>query len=192
MVAPVEGGMGVSGSVGITPAARRPDRKYYPAWDRWPIEPSASDRESTGIGSSSRTGKSDDPGVTGGTWTMAERRRSGAHATGARSRVAVSSRAVGAGSVAGSGSSTSTDPRAALTVRPQAPANHDPATRATYRLLLLKGLAADEAANLTAYLCGLPIGQAGWSLSEVNRLLFLRELSRTGHWGVDSDKGRLH
>lgn len=72
------------------------------------------------------------------------------------------------------------------------PANHDPATRATYRLLLLKGLAADEAANLTAYLCGLPVGEAHWTLSEVNRLLFLRELSRTGRWGLDPDTGRLH
>ncbi|HLY15007.1 MAG TPA: hypothetical protein VKR24_11710 [Candidatus Limnocylindrales bacterium] len=67
---------------------------------------------------------------------------------------------------------------------------HDPATRATYRLLLLRGLAADEAANLTAYLCGLPVGEAHWTLSEINRLLFLRDLGRSGHWGLDDGKGR--
>ena len=123
---------------------------------------------------------------------MAERRRSGAHATGARSRVAASSRAVAAGSGGAFGSSISMAPKATRTVRHQVPANHDPATRATYRLLLLRGLAADEAANLTAYLCGLPVGEAHWTLSEVNRLLFLRELSRTGRWGLDHDTGRLH
>ena len=123
---------------------------------------------------------------------MAERRRSGAHATGARSRDAASWRAAGAGSAAGSGSSTSTAPKATLTRRNTAPASQEPATRATYRLLLLKGLAADEAANLTAYLCGLPVGEAHWTLSEVNRLLFLRELNRSGRWGRSGEERRLH
>jgi hypothetical protein len=57
----------------------------------------------------------------------------------------------------------------------------------------LKGLAPDEAANLTAYLCGLPVGEARWTLGEINRLLFLRELSRSGRWGLDDDvTRRLH
>jgi hypothetical protein len=75
----------------------------------------------------------------------------------------------------------------------QAPTNSDRATRATYRLLLLKGLAPDEAASLTAYLCGLPVGEARWTLGEINRLLFLRELSRSGRWGLeDGGSRRLH
>src|SRR5918998_3795149 len=53
-----------------------------------------------------------------------------------------------------------------------------PETRATYRLLLLKGLAPDEAANLTAWLSGIQVGSQRWRLAEVNRLLFLRELSK--------------
>ncbi len=58
-------------------------------------------------------------------------------------------------------------------------------TKATYRLLLLKGLAPDEAANLTAFLCGIPIGAQRWRLPEVNRLLFLRELQQAGRFGQD-------
>lgn len=65
-----------------------------------------------------------------------------------------------------------------------------PETRATYRLLLQKGLAPDEAANLTAFLCGIHIGSQRWRLSEVNRLLFLRELSQTGRFGRDDGAER--
>lgn len=121
---------------------------------------------------------------------MVDRVRSGARVTGARSRVVGSSRADGAVSADGSGSTTSTAHKPAKTRRAQGPAMHDPATRATYRLLLLRGLAADEAANLTAYLCGLPVGEAHWTLSEINRLLFLRDLGRSGHWGLDDGTGR--
>jgi hypothetical protein len=120
---------------------------------------------------------------------MADRRRSGARVTGARSRVAASWPAVGADSAGGSGSSTSTAPKPTRTAPSQLPANHDPATRATYRLLLLKGLGPDEAASLTAYLCGLPVSGARWSLGEINRLLFLRELARSGRWGLADGLG---
>jgi len=124
---------------------------------------------------------------------MADRRRSGARATGAQSPVADSLPAAEAGSAAGSGSSTSTASRLAAVRPDQGPAKSDPATRATFRLLLLRGLAPDEAANLTAYLCGLPVGEARWTLSEINRLLFLRDLSRSGQWGLDDGAGRrLH
>ena len=51
-------------------------------------------------------------------------------------------------------------------------------TRSTYRSLLTKGLAPDEAANLTAFLCGIPIADVHWSLRQVNQLLFLREMAR--------------
>lgn len=56
-------------------------------------------------------------------------------------------------------------------------------TRAIFRFLLLRGLSEAEAANLTAFLCGLPIGDRPWRLEEVNQLLFLRELHRSGRFG---------
>ena len=42
--------------------------------------------------------------------------------------------------------------------------------------------------NLTAYLCGLPVGEARWTLSEINRLLFLRDLGDTevGGFGISA------
>ena len=124
---------------------------------------------------------------------MAERRRSGARATGAPSPDVASWPAAEADSEVESGSSTSTVLKPLETRPNQAPTNPDLATRATYRLLLLKGLAPDEAASLTAYLCGLPVGEARWTVGEINRLLFLRELSRTGRWGLDEGGSRrLH
>jgi hypothetical protein len=58
-----------------------------------------------------------------------------------------------------------------------------PTTKATYRMLLLRGMAPDEAANLTAYLAGIPVGEAHWTLRQINELLFLRQMQRTGHFG---------
>jgi hypothetical protein len=67
------------------------------------------------------------------------------------------------------------------------------ATRATYRQLILKGMAPDEAANLTAFMCGIPVADVHWSLQQVNRLLFLRELARTGRFGAaDGTPDRPH
>ena len=67
------------------------------------------------------------------------------------------------------------------------------ATLATYRHLLLKGLTPDESANLTAFLCGIPVGELRWKLIEVNRLLFLRRLAQSGSWGAfDGTPGRVH
>ena len=60
----------------------------------------------------------------------------------------------------------------------------DTATLATYRLLLLKGLTSEEASNLTAFLCGIHVGDLSWKLIEVNRLLFLRRLAQSGAWGA--------
>jgi len=56
-------------------------------------------------------------------------------------------------------------------------------TRETVRDLTLLGLAAPEATNLTAYLCGIELGTGGWKLAEINGLLFLRDLSRRGQFG---------
>ena len=66
-------------------------------------------------------------------------------------------------------------------------------TGATYRQLLMKGLAPDEAANLTAFLCGIPVADVHWSLRQVNQLLFLRELARKGRFGsADGEAPRPH
>lgn len=48
---------------------------------------------------------------------------------------------------------------------------------------MMRGLASDEAANLTAYMCGLPVADGHWTITEINRLLFLRELNRSGRFG---------
>jgi hypothetical protein len=60
-------------------------------------------------------------------------------------------------------------------------------TRATYRFLLMRGLDPAEAANLTAYLCGIGVEGSHWSIGEVNRLLFLRRLARSGRWDTAKD-----
>ena len=56
-------------------------------------------------------------------------------------------------------------------------------TRSTHRQLVSRGLAPGEAANLTAYLNRLPIGDQPWTLTQVNTLLFLRSLRLTGLFG---------
>ena len=65
------------------------------------------------------------------------------------------------------------------------------ATRSTYRHLLLKGMAPDEAANLTAFMAGIPVGEAHWTLKQINQLLFLRQMRQTGRFG-DGDSSQTH
>jgi hypothetical protein len=64
------------------------------------------------------------------------------------------------------------------------------ATRSIYRGLLLKGLDPEQAANLTAFVCGIPVGDLHWSLRQVNQLLFLREMAHQGRFGVNDGKAR--
>jgi hypothetical protein len=52
--------------------------------------------------------------------------------------------------------------------------------RSTYHGLRLVGLSAIEAGNLTAHLNGLQVAERGWSLSEIERILFLRALVDLG------------
>jgi hypothetical protein len=106
---------------------------------------------------------------------MAERRRRATRASGASPRTASTWPAESV-SGAGSGSTIAATPAASPSPGPIA-------TRATYRTLLVRGLTPDEAANLTAYLAGLPIDDTTWTLAQVNRVLFLRELARTGRFG---------
>jgi hypothetical protein len=59
-------------------------------------------------------------------------------------------------------------------------------TGATYRALLVRGFSPGEAANLVAWLAGIEVGEGRpWRIAQVDRLLFLRELCRTGQIGVD-------
>ncbi len=66
--------------------------------------------------------------------------------------------------------------------------SRDLATRATYRTLMMRGLAPEEAANLTAFMVGIHVGEQHWKLSEVNRLLFLRDLNQKGLFDGESDR----
>ncbi len=92
--------------------------------------------------------------------------------------------AVGSRSVSRGTSRPSATQLAGRTDRPGVPPTTLGApTRTIYRFLLLRGLSEAEAANLTAFLCGLPIGEQPWQLREVNQLLFLRELHRRGRFG---------
>ena len=50
----------------------------------------------------------------------------------------------------------------------------------TARRLQLGGLSLPEASNLTAHLAGLPPIRTGWSLRQVEHLLFHRSIVETG------------
>lgn len=89
-----------------------------------------------------------------------------------------------AASGAASGRTDSAAPVQAETVSPARAL----ATRSIYRTFLLKGLAPDEAANLTAFVCGIPVQELHWSLRQVNQLLFLRERAHMGRFGGDDDR----
>jgi hypothetical protein len=46
-----------------------------------------------------------------------------------------------------------------------------------------RGLTREEAARLTSFLCGFPPPAGSWSISQLSRLLFIRELARSGRYG---------
>lgn len=56
-------------------------------------------------------------------------------------------------------------------------------TQASYRLLISSGVPGVDAAALIGYVVGLPSCPSRWSLSQVNRLLFLRALYSSSDWG---------
>jgi hypothetical protein len=60
--------------------------------------------------------------------------------------------------------------------------------RATFRLLQQKGLTPDEAASLTAFMCGLPTTDLRWSLRQINQMLFLQRLYQWGRLGIGDDE----
>jgi hypothetical protein len=58
----------------------------------------------------------------------------------------------------------------------------DPALR-TFRRLRMGGLTMSEAGNLTAHVKGLHAVPGGWTVEEIERLLFVREMVRQGRLG---------
>src|SRR6266496_2610307 len=98
-------------------------------------------------------------------------RSRGTRGPGRSSRVDPSWPVLAGASAAASGSSTGTAQTSAVPTdsSPRVP------TRSTYRMLLMRGLAPEEAANLTAFMSGIPVGEQTWKLKEINQLLFLRD-----------------
>ena len=68
-----------------------------------------------------------------------------------------------------------------------------PSPRSVWRLLQMKGMTPDEAANLTAFLYGLPTADLRWTLPQLNKLLFLRQMQQTGRFGAgDGETAQPH
>lgn len=59
-------------------------------------------------------------------------------------------------------------------------ARRDLAVAVTAKRLQRGGLSAGEASNLTAHLVGLPPARSGWSLRQIEHLLFLRTIVESG------------
>jgi hypothetical protein len=55
--------------------------------------------------------------------------------------------------------------------------------RTTYRRLRIAGLTPREAGTLTGHLSGLRIVPSGWTIEEVERLMFIRALVGSGRMG---------
>ncbi len=71
------------------------------------------------------------------------------------------------------------------TAAPDAREARAAAPAALYRELRVEGFSAPEAGNLTAYLVGIRPVAGGWSLSEIEHLLFLRDrVERGGSSGL--------
>ena len=71
------------------------------------------------------------------------------------------------------------------TIGPDPIHDHESAKRSievavTARRLLLDGFTLDEAANLTARLAGLPPVRTGWSVRQVEHLMFIRSIVESG------------
>ena len=61
-----------------------------------------------------------------------------------------------------------------------APVPEQRTARSTYHRLRMAGLTAAEAGNLTAHLSGLHVAEQGWTLKEIERVLFVRALVDRG------------
>jgi hypothetical protein len=114
---------------------------------------------------------------------MAGQARRGAQGQGRSSRADSSWPVLAAASAVASGSGTATT---SPSVSPDS--TPELRTRSTYRSLIIRGLAPDEAANLTAYLAGIGVGGSRWTLRQINQLLFLRQMHRTGQFAEATDR----
>ena len=74
---------------------------------------------------------------------------------------------------------TRTTSAAGTPARPRETAPH----AATYRGLVDRGLAPEEAANVVAVIAGIPIVDQPWKLREVTQLRFLRWIRDQGGFG---------
>ena len=84
----------------------------------------------------------------------------------------------------GPGSEPTVTPLSLLKVDALKPATAPPPTpRTTYFRLQRRGLTQDEAASLTAFMCGLPVADLRWSLGQVDQMLFLQALYQRGRFG---------
>jgi hypothetical protein len=114
---------------------------------------------------------------------MAGQARRGTPGQGRSSRAASSWPVLAGASVAASGSDTATtSPESSQDSTPEVQ------TQSIYRNLILRGLAPEEAANLTAYLAGIGVGGSRWTLRQINQLLFLRRMNRSGRFAEASDR----
>jgi hypothetical protein len=62
----------------------------------------------------------------------------------------------------------------------------------TYRQLVSRGLDPNAAANLTAFVNGLAVGEQPWKINELSHVLFLRELDRGGKFGANDGANDAH
>jgi hypothetical protein len=116
----------------------------------------------------------------------------GTRGRGRSPRHASSARLVAAASTVGPGSAATTR-QPSVTRTPAPDETTELVTRSTYRMLVSRGLAPDEAATLTAFMCGIPIENVRWSIRQVNQLLFLRAMVQTGRFGpIDGGPARPH
>ncbi len=56
-------------------------------------------------------------------------------------------------------------------------------TQVAYRQLVSSGLTGAEAAGLIGFVSGLAPNSTRWTMSQINRMLFLRSLYHDGEWG---------
>ncbi len=78
------------------------------------------------------------------------------------------------------------EPQATLALPAPLAPDHRPQelrTQATYRLLVGSGMPGVDAAAVIGYAVGLGACQSRWTLKEINRLLFLRDLYANSAWG---------
>ncbi len=98
-------------------------------------------------------------------------------------RAASTARAARAASTARAARAASAARAARAPRVPAVPPGVRPLPRVTHRTLVMRGLDPAQAANLTAYLNGLPVSGHRWTLPEVNRLLFLRAVAQREDFG---------